>query len=92
MSRDQVAERLTEVAGRVTVAQLNAYIAETNANRFPAELIPAWVAVTKSRRLLDLLCGEVGLSVATVEDKEFAELGRAKLRVEQLELRLRNRS
>ena len=88
LSRDEVAARLSVRMGRVGAATLDAYIAESKANKFPAELIPAWVEVTKSRRILTLLCGEIGLSVATEEDRDFADLGRAHLKSEKLRKKL----
>ncbi len=91
LSREEVALRLSNRVGRVSLAMLDAYVAETKAHRFPAELIPAWVSVTGSRRLLDLLCGEVGLSIATSEDRDFAELGRAQMTGERLRAKLAGR-
>ncbi|HTX34340.1 MAG TPA: hypothetical protein VME43_04935 [Bryobacteraceae bacterium] len=90
MSRTEVALRLSRATGReIGQAMLDAYVAETKeGHRFPAELVPAWVYVMKSRRVLEVLCRQAGLSVATQEDREFAELGRAHLRSEKLARRL----
>ena len=78
--------------GRIGVSILDAYIADSKPHKFPAELVPAWVAVTKSRRLLDLLCGEVGVSVATEEDRDFADLARAELKAAALKAKLAGRA
>ena len=92
LSRDQVALELTGMVGReITVAQIDAFVAESKPHRLPAELLPAWVKVTGSRRLLEALLGELGLSVATEEDREFAELGRVRLRDEKLTRKLLER-
>jgi len=92
VSRDQMAFALSgELGYPVTVAQIDAIVAPTKANRMPAEWIPAWVKATGSRRLLDVLCADCGLTVATSEDREFAEFGRHQLASQDLALRLRGR-
>jgi len=84
-SRAEVALRLSEELGyAVSEAAVDAVAAETKANRMPAEWVPAWVKVTGSRRLLDILCADCGLSAATAEDREFAELGRHQLAAQKL--------
>jgi hypothetical protein len=90
LSREAVALELSRSVGRiVSLAMLDAYLAETKQNhRFPVELVPAWVYVMKSPRLLQALCGISGLSLATQEDRDFAELGRAALRQEKLAKKL----
>jgi hypothetical protein len=90
LSREGVAAELSRVAGRpVSLAMVDAYLSETKAaHRFPAELIPAWVHTLKSPRLLRVLCAQAGLSLATQEDRDFAELGRAALRQEKLAKKL----
>jgi hypothetical protein len=85
LSRAQVAYVLSgELGYEVSVAAVDAIVAETKANRMPAEWVPAWVKATGSRRLLDLLCEECGLSAATQEDTDFAELGRHQLKLQKL--------
>jgi hypothetical protein len=80
LSRPQIAGRIG-----ISVAMLDAYIAETKPHRFPVELIPEWIEVLGSRRILDAICEACGgLSVATEEDNEFAELGRAALTQQKL--------
>lgn len=79
LARPEVARQLG-----ITVAMLDAYIAETKPHRFPAELIPAWIRVVGSRRILSTICEAAGLSIATPEDMQFAELGRVHLRGEKL--------
>lgn len=88
-SRDQVAAELSFALGKaITVEQIDAFVAPSKPHRFPAEWIPAWVEVTGSKRLLTLLCEAMGLSLATSEDRDFAELGRTHLRKQKLTERL----
>jgi len=91
LSRIEVLGRLAELGASTTGAMLDAYVADSKPHRFPAELIPAWVKVTGSRRILDLVCGECGLATATADDQGFAELGRIKLRGEKLAQKLWDR-
>lgn len=86
LSREEIAFRLSERAGRhITGVMVDAWVSTTKANRFPAELIPAWTAVLGSKRLIEMLVAEMdGLSLCRLEDLEFAELGRARLRAEKL--------
>lgn len=88
-SRSEIAQQLSNCIGRhISVAMIDAFIAETKPHRFPAELIPAWVKILGSDRVLRAVCAEAGLSLATEEDREFAELGRTRLRDEKLTRRL----
>lgn len=88
-SREQVALDLSEIVGtRITLAMIDAMVAPTKANRFPAEWIPAWIRVTGSERLFRELCGAAGLFLGSEEDRDFAELGRARLKAEKLERKL----
>jgi hypothetical protein len=85
LSRAQVAHMMSaELGYPVSVAAIEAIVAETKLNRMPAEWIPAWVKATGSRRLLDMLCEQAGLSIATKEDREFAEFGRHQLAIQKL--------
>ncbi len=85
LSRAQVAYALSgELGYEVSVPMIEAIVAETKANRMPAEWLPAWVKATGSRRLLDLLCEECGLSVATQTDRDFAEFGRHEMAIKKL--------
>jgi hypothetical protein len=89
ISRAEVAVRLSARVGRpISVAMIDAYVADSKPHHFPAELIPAWVEVTSSLRILEVLCEEAGLSVATQDDRDFAALGRANLGAEKLTRRL----
>ncbi|MCC6301781.1 MAG: hypothetical protein IT489_03155 [Gammaproteobacteria bacterium] len=84
-SRAEIADRLTAAAGRaITVAQVDAWTAATKPHRFPAELVPAWVMVTRSRRLLDLLCRAAGLYLADQTTYDLAEYGRTQIREQKL--------
>ena len=89
ISRSEVAHRLSRAIEQpVSLAMVDAYVSEAKPHRFPAELVPAWVYVTNSRRILEALCVELGLSIATAEDRDFAELGRSRLRDNKLTRRL----
>jgi hypothetical protein len=98
-SREQVAEALSRLIGRtITLAQIDAWAAETKEHRLPAEYVPAWVRCTGSRRVLELLCAESGMWVADAEEHDFAEYGRARMqedaaaaRRSELERRLKGR-
>jgi hypothetical protein len=83
-SREEVADRLSQLLRRnITVAQIDAVLAETKPHRFPAEWIPAWLLVTGSRRVLDVVCAETGLWVADETERAFARYGRASLEHEK---------
>jgi len=80
-SREEIARRISVVTGKaVSISMLDAMIAGTKEHRFPAEWVAAWVMVTGSRRLLDLLCEEAGFYVADMTMCDLAEL--ARLRIE----------
>lgn len=86
LSRAEVALQLSSGCGRtISEAQIDSYTAETKTHRIPIELVPAWVGVTGSRRLLDLLCGEAGLFVATAKERDLAEFGRQQILKEKAE-------
>lgn len=79
-SRDEVADRLSLLIGRrVSRTVIDAVVAETKDHRFPAEWLPAWVVVTGSRRLLDLLCTAAGFWLADQTEHDFAEFARLQL-------------
>ncbi len=86
LSRDQVAEALGALLERsITRAQVDAWVADTHAHRFPADLVPAWVRVTGSRRLIDLLAAECGLWAADEDEWDLAEMAREQIRKEKSE-------
>lgn len=91
LSRAQVAESLTKIAGRViSEPMLDAFTAESKTgHRFPAELIAPWVIVTGSERLLLLFCQWTGFRLATAMDQQFAELGRAQVESEKADAKLK---
>ncbi len=91
MSREEVAVRLSVCGSRISAVILDAYLAESKPHKFPAELIPAWIQVTGSIRVLELLCAEIGLSIATQEDRDYAELARMQMRAEKLHAKLTGR-
>lgn len=87
--REQVAEELSELTGcKWSVPQLDKWVAESAPHRFPAELMPAWCYVTGSRRIFEVLAEKVYLFVGTGDDRDFAELGRCRIKDEQLTRRL----
>ncbi len=88
-SRQQIAEGLSTLVGReVSLAQLDAMLADTKIHRMPAEWVPAWVRVTGSRRILDLLCAAAGFWVADADEHDLADLARAELERERLEKKI----
>jgi hypothetical protein len=86
-SRAELAEQLSEAAGRtISESHLDAYAAETKAGyRLPAELVGAWVQVTGSRRVLEIICGAAGLCAMDETERRLAALGRAQIRREKLD-------
>lgn len=87
LSREAIAEELSRLSGRdISPAQLDAYVAQSKTgHRFPAELVALWVKVTRSQRVLALLCEQAGLWCADVAEHELAELGRAQIMRERAE-------
>jgi hypothetical protein len=84
-SREQICLDLTALLGRnITVAQLDAIVAESKDHRFPLSMLPAWIKITGSVRILHLLCAASGLWLADETEHDFAELGKAGLRAEKL--------
>lgn len=90
LSREQVALQLSARLGRrITLAQIDAITSETKAHRMPAEWIPAWVEITGSKAILDLVCRHCGLWVVTDLDRNLAELALAGLQQERLAEKVR---
>ena len=87
-SREQVSLELSRVLGReVTVPQIDAMVCESKTHRLPISILPAWIQVTGSTRILELLCAQSGMTLASESDQQFAELGRAALAAEKLAAR-----
>jgi hypothetical protein len=83
-SREEVALGLSKLVGReVSLAQLDAILAETKLHRLPAEWLPAWVRVTGSKRLLEMLCAECGMWLVDATEHDLAELARAQMQQEK---------
>ena len=83
-SREEVAEGLSRLIGRpISLAQIDAMLAETKQHRLPAEWIPAWARVTGSTRILALVCAECGLWLADETEHDLAELARAEMEREK---------
>jgi hypothetical protein len=90
-SRAEVAIKLSEITGRpVSENNIDLWTAPSKPHRFPAELVSAWVRVTGSRRVLELLCEEAGLCAMDAKDLKFAELGRAQIEREKADARLQH--
>jgi hypothetical protein len=52
----EVSIALSGLSGRdITTQQLEGFVDAATPHRFPLDLLPAWVRVTGSRRILDLL-------------------------------------
>jgi hypothetical protein len=84
-SREQVAEGLSVMLDRsVTQAQIDAVTSETHPHNFHAAWLPAWVRITGSRRLLDLVCAAAGLWAVDAGDWDLAQYARASLQAEKL--------
>jgi hypothetical protein len=84
--RAEIAYQLSLRVGRsITLAQLDAFTSETKINRFPLDLLAAWVMVTGSRRLLDLVVSATGYFVADERDQKMAAYGRTILGREALQ-------
>lgn len=87
-SREEVAIGLSKLVGRrVSQAQIDAMLAESKTHRLPAEWIPAWVRVTGSKRLLELLCAEAGYWLADATEHDLAELSRVEFERQRAEAR-----
>jgi len=79
-SRNQIADGLSRLTGKpVTVAQIDAAVAETHSHRIPAEWLPAWSRVTGSTRILEMLAAEIGMWLSDATDHDLADLARAEL-------------
>lgn len=88
-SRDQVAEGLSAMLKRsITVAQIDAVTSQTHLHQFHLAWLPAWVRITGSRRLLDLICAASGLWAVDAGEWDLAQYARAILTAERLRKRL----
>lgn len=75
-SRDEVAERLSRLAGRPTSrAQLDAWCAPTKAHRLPADLVPALCAAIGNLILLEGLARAAGAQLVAPEELRVLRLG-----------------
>jgi len=80
LSREQIAEGLARLTGHpITLAQIDAMVAETHAHRLPAEWLAAWARVTGSTRILEMLAAEIGMWLADATDHDMAELARTEI-------------
>lgn len=90
LSRPEIAGQLTTLLRRtITLAQVDAWCSLTNRNRFPADALPAWVLVTGSRRVLELLAAGAGLYVIGGEERELVEFARVEIEARRVAERRR---
>lgn len=83
-SRQEIAERLSLALGRrITVAIVDAVVAQSHPHRMPADWVPAWVSITGSSRLLGLVCAGTGYCVADQLERDLAAYARAVLQREK---------
>lgn len=87
-SREQLVDQLRYLLGRdITLAQLNAWTAPTNANRMPADVLVALSTILNDWSPLATLLAPTGISLATATDRAAADLGRIQLDKETLAAR-----
>ena len=86
LSREQILDRLAILLGRqVSKAQFDAWTAETNRNRMPADVLVGVCYVLGIGKPIDTLLAPARLHVATERDQALAELGRKGLQPETLD-------
>jgi hypothetical protein len=91
LSRAQICDRLSALVGRrLTVAQLNAWTAATNANRLPADVLVGLLHILGAYEPLDVLLAAVGRATAGPRRQDLAELGQLTLDQEDLDARRAN--
>lgn len=77
LSREQLVEAVSALLGRrITKAQLDAWTAETNKNRMPADVLIALCAALNDFTPVNTLLGAVHRAVADRKDQAYAEIGR----------------
>lgn len=87
-SRSEVALSISGLAGRqISLAQIDAWVAPTKPHRIPLDLLPAWVKVTGSPRILKLIAASSGYQIADGTEQKLAEYGRTILQREELSQR-----
>jgi hypothetical protein len=76
-SREQIALALSGQVGRdISIAMIDAWVSSTHQHRFPLDILPAWVRVTGSARLLEFVCNQAGLHLSNDTEFHLAEYGR----------------
>ncbi|MDP8224348.1 MAG: hypothetical protein P9L99_13370 [Candidatus Lernaella stagnicola] len=79
-SPDQIVDQLLYLVGRkITKTTWSAWTAATNANRMPADVMVAVCTIHNNFSPLDTLLAPAGRSVATVQDRAAAEIGRIQI-------------
>ena len=86
LSREQILDRLAILLGRqVSKAQFDAWTAETNRNRMPADVLIGVCYLLGINKPINTLLAPARLRVATERDRAFAELGMKGLARENLD-------
>jgi hypothetical protein len=87
-SREQICDRLAAMVGReASLAQLNAWTAETNRNRMPCDVAVALAYILKDFGPFADILAPLGLSLADARERALAELGRLTLEKETIAAR-----
>ncbi len=90
-SREEVCIRVSHLVGRqITTAMLDAFLAESKTHRMPASMIPAWVQVTGSHRLLKFLCESLGMYLVDQDQHDLIKFGSMTLQVEKAQREVSN--
>ncbi|MFA5121909.1 hypothetical protein [Zavarzinia sp.] len=85
LSRYQIAEQLTYLLGRkISDVQLNAWVAQSNANRMPADVLVCLCRILGSAEPLDKLFAGSPWVVSGAADRAYAELGRCQIEGERI--------
>jgi hypothetical protein len=89
LSRPHLCDALSQRIGvPVSLAMLDAWIAESKTHRLPAAYLVAWCEATQSRRVLDLVVRAMGMELADRGRMELAAIGAAFVERERASARL----
>ena len=88
LSREQICDRLSALLGRkISLDQFNAWTAETNKNRMPADVLIGLAYILDCREAIEKLIAPLGWKISTRRDQALAELGRIQIDKEELAAR-----
>lgn len=92
LSRYQIAAQISELMSRdITKDMLDKYCAESaEGHRIPAEVLPAFCAVTGSREPLVILAEAIGCMLAGPEESREIEIVRLRLEKIRLETKIKS--